>query len=178
MKTKMLLLSLGLLSASSAFAGDVTLSAGLAETRTDGVKFRGGNIKVGFQPAGTGFGFLTSLTNTGFKNERKSEYDGGLPSIIVSQKVSYFSAQAGISYALANWVQPYIMAGWAGMDIESKLKIGQVELRRSDKFDGLVYGGGIAFSPVKSMLIDLSYERSDLNGHSTNTWMVGTGWRF
>lgn len=94
------------------------------------------------------------------------------------RNMKYYSLLAGPAYRINDYVNLYVLAGFAHTKAEA-------EIISLAKYQGnttsLAYGAGVAINPVENISVNIDYEgtRTNHNGNiSINGLNIGVGYRF
>lgn len=143
----------------------------------------GANLKASFESDDMRLGIITSISYTGKTTERKYRAPSGRR---YKEKLeqSYVSVLVGPSFQATNWLTPYALVGAAF----NTNKYHYDDNRWYDDADdddtksAFAFGGGVQIHPFKvgngRVLIDLSYERALFKNNTTDSFVVGAGYRF
>lgn len=172
MKKIILAVVIAAASISAANAAEHVITGGYAQTKSDGVKLSGLNLKYGYTPDESAVGVMSSLTITG-KSEDYSE-----SGYKASADYAYGSLMVGASYKVNEYVKPYALVGVGRGAVDAKFSGYGSSYHEKDTDTNLAYGVGVQFTPVKGFTIDAGYEGSKAFGSQVNSFVVGAGYRF
>lgn len=143
----------------------------------------GVNFKFGFKPADMRLGVITSLSYSGKTTEYKYRNPNTGRRYTEKFEQSYGSILVGPSYEVASWFTPYALVGIAFNTNEYRY-----DSRWSyyddddDTKTAFAFGGGFQIHPFNlgsgQVLIDLSYERALFKDNTTDSFVIGGGYRF
>lgn len=161
------------LGASSAFAGQSTVSGGYAQGDMQGVanKANGFNLKYRYEQDSNPLGVIGSFT---YIEKDNSEFTGEY------RKGQYYGITAGPALRLTDWASIYGVVGVGYGKFQSSSNIGSAEFRQKDNSSdyGFSYGAGMQFNLIENVALDVSYEQSRIRNVDVGTWIAGVGYRF
>lgn len=155
--------------ASSAFAGQSTVSAGYAQGDAQGVvnKAKGFNLKYRYDWDNNPLGVIGSFTYLEDSSSTSAGY---------YNKGQYIGITAGPAYRLNDWASIYGVVGLAHGKYTHNASNG-TDNNDNDDY-GFSYGAGLQFNPIQDVALDVGYEQSRIRSVDVGTWAVGVGYRF
>jgi outer membrane protein X len=155
--------------ATSAFAGQSTVTGGYAQGDAQGVinKAKGFNLKYRYEfDDSNPLGVITSFTYIARNENNNGEYIKG----------QYYGITAGPAYRLNDWASIYGVVGIGAGQFDFRDNDDNTKNRNSDV--GVSYGAGLQFNPMENVALDVSYEQSRIRSVDVGTWIAGVGYRF
>lgn len=176
---KVILASMLAVCASSAFAGDHTVSIGYANDNIgDGEHLQGVIVSYDYNNDTSPIGFTSSLSLTGKDYNESNTYSDGW-----NEKAEVTAGKGsllvGANYRVNDYIAPYVLVGVARGGLETKYSNDDgVKLDETNHDTGFAYGAGIRITPIENVSIRAGYEGTKLFDTQINGFNVGVGYTF